>query len=557
MLPFSAEQAQQQICQYPSNNPPAVGRLPVLPEADPVLVYASAAVANLAGQLAQTSPARMFCYNMLAANGWLNQNFDECVKYVCDACVIRVRSGQASSPAQILQDCAAEVLTLYASMLVVSFPELARMLPPEAVQSSANNHRIFLDLLEDSKMLYGQVQAMAYQPPLPGAARFARPGVAPTPVAVQAFAHPSGRATYGAVQAPAAPVAPGVLVAKSRTDRTPATVAKVPTPDAAPQKDPTMLTGDIEQMDRAAHAIPYFGRDLAIPTAPLRRKLEESTELFEENSKLNPEETGVNVNAVILPALYFDELIAQALADWLPETEPGALSVQVRQGWVLTPFATPLNMVEFLRPFRQQGTFAGLAMEITKAIEQVTDKVELRKTLLAVSQLDRFLTGILNTFLGNVLGNVGTNLKSTSFLEDAASMSRYLNEKFNGKFNGAYSEFQKRVMCKLFANTRGSEDHLEDLRDTFDGDTAEFLTQAYTLVFINASAQELGYKVTSNVKFIQASETPLLHRLLTAVFAYDTKRDIPANHVLVLADGTRYFVHQALGQPDTFAIQGV
>ena len=63
------------------------------------------------------------------------------------------------------------------------------------------------------------------------------------------------------------------------------------------------------------------------------------------------------------------------------------------------------------------------------------------------------------------------------------------------------------------------------------------------MIYINATAPELGYSVTSSPKDIVKTVTPMLYRLLKAAFDYDFKRDAPVNHVIVLADASRYSVY--------------
>jgi len=548
MLPHLMDRAETQLSQYASNNPPCVPRVPVMPDAEPVLVFAAAAVANEASRVATQSMARMFCYNCLAENGWNNPQFAEVVKLACDAAVIRVRSNQATTVGSIIVESAIEVLTLYASMLVISYTDLARALPQEAVNSAANNHRVYTDLVEDSAMMYNQLAGVAYaQPPHPST--HFQPRVGSTQVA---HANPVARAAYQGIGQPAVnerPLPSSVI----RAQQAPVPVAVVATAPVKPE-EPNELTGAIENMDRNAHAIAYYGKEYTMPTAPLRRNLEVAVETFEELAAKPSDEVSVNVNQVVFASLFMDEMIAVSMAEWAELPQDG-LAIYMRQGWVVTPIISSISLERTFDELKKCATFAAIATTLQKVIEEQTDKTELHLTLCYIGQIDRLLTKTLNEFLGNMT-DLG-DFKVGSFVEDAPVLSRYLNEKYKGKYNSAYTEFQKKVICKLFSNTKNSEDALAAITEGFDGAHCDFLTQAYSLTYISATAQELGYTAKKTPKFITANSTPMLRRLVKALTTYELARDMPPNHLVILADGTRYALYQVAGMEDGFTLTEV
>lgn len=527
MLPVPCDYPVVALQSFNSNNPPYVPQVPLLPEGQALLVYASSAIANEVSARAQQTQARMFCYNMLSSDAWANAAFADVVKLTCDSAILKQRTGRAHTAAAVLVEAASEVLSLYTSMLVISYPDLARMLSPETVNAAVANHRIFVDLTNDTQTLYQQ--AAPYQQPPPPQSRFPmRNAIQRAP---EAFSNPAG----------------GSLLTSNRNPATARSVGPAAIPAAKPATQPTPATetaavikGDIENMDRAAHSIVYFGKEFAVPTSPLRRKFEEAVETHEALAA-NDAEISVFVNPILSAELSLDELVAVTMANWASKSKDG-LAIYRSGGLVATPIIASIPMDECFIQLSKATTFAAVAATLNTTVTKVEDRDLLRQTLFYVKQIDRVLTRILNDFLQRMTDL--NRLQITSFIEDAPGLSQYLNEKFKSKYNQLYIDYQKRILCSLFAHTKSANDAISVMTDYLEADHCDNLMLAYALTYISATAAELGYDVDSKPKTITAASSPMLRRLVEALSTYDAKRDDPPHHMVILADGTRYMLYQ-------------
>lgn len=549
-LPYPDYEFLSQPVQYPSNNPPVVPQIELLPEAQPLLVHASAAVANEASEMAGQSGPRVFCYNMLSDVGWANNAFADVVKMVCDTAVMMFRNGQYNSPHLALNTAVKETLTLFTSMLVITNPDLMRSMAPEHVQAAENNYRVYEDRIGVLAAMYNSPVGARPGYGGRGAPPPARSYGARTPaVRPAAFAHPGG----GGVTPPARPPQ------QSRVQRDQAK-AETPPSDKKVEEKVTHITGEIEKMDRDAHAIIYFGQKYKVPTPPLRRRFEEAVEHQEAAAeRKKPSET--HYDKTVLAGSSLGEIGVMARGRYLSKFANG-LDIFSTVGLVAHPVLSVDPLDTLRTKLKACGTFSDLGMALSKYAQEAPSGAGLRIALDAVSQIDRVLTGIVNDFLANSLSL--PKLRVTSFVEDAPSLGKYLSDKYNGIYNKAYTNYQRDVMEELFLDLEGVGQFdvggaLGEPEDVYAsvGDTGAWhsmqLIVAYNLLYVTATAAELGYNINSSPKRMTPEGTPLLHRLIKAVRTQSSLLNIRTSQILlVTSDGARYAIHRSYEDGDVY-----
>lgn len=555
MLPVPFDRPNTQPLQYPLNSPPFVPDVQIVPEAEPLLVAMCAIVANEAAAVSSQSLPRMFCFNILSSNGWANTSFAEVVATACNRSVMMARQGMANSPGEAMRSAAAEVLVLYASHLVMSFSELAQMLPPEIVNSAAQNASVYQETLAAVASMLAQNQAypMVQQ-------RMLGRSAAPPLVMGRNRTNPTHPVTNSAakslyVPTSVEPTRLGALPARVPAGKT-SPPAQAP---AAPQQAPvdsSSLIGEIESMNRDQHSIVYFGQKHPMPTSPLRRKLEEAAETYEEIAKNNIDLAVPVIEQKWLAERSLDELIATVRVR-RAEMEDQSLAVYVNYGMVVTPIISPLDTKETFLLLSKAGTFAAVAETLANAIIKVTDKAQLRQTLSYVSQIDRILTKLLNDFL---MYQLEKNMDVDSFIEDAPKLTGYLNEKYKGQVNNLYTGYQTRVLQHLFKHTLAenpSNDMIAQLNEYSDSETPVWdnMVVSYSVTFINATSQELGYNVSKKPRNLTASQAPMLHRLMSAIQKVHTRTVVPTHHLIVTSDDARWAVYNVGNDPANFVVK--
>lgn len=564
-LPVSAEQHHYPPQQYPTTQPPHLPNVAVLPEARALMVHAASMVANSAGYYSNQSNARMFCYNLLSSHGWNNTAFAEVVKLACDSAVLKARMGEANTPGSALDDAVAEALALYTSTLVISYPELGRMMSNDHVAAAASNAAIYQDLLAAIDGMYAQ-DAQGFGQPRGAHVGFQGRGTVPlqhgamggvnrhTQPAVHAATHKSASAAYiGSSQRQQQQEAPVGRFGASRVIQN-RQEAKKEDPVVEKKAEPTAIIGEIESMDRNAHRIAYFGKDYEIPTSPLRRAFEEATERHESVASSDTEVESEFVCKSMDVEASLDELISVTRAKRCANNTD--LNVYLCAGMVVTPIISAIPVDDVFKKLSEAKTFSQIARILGDHMDSVKDKATLRHTAAYVAQIDRVLTAILNDFLGNMLSVTGVSVGS--FIEDAPSVTEYLNKRFVGEFNSAYINYQRYIVEHLFQHTRAAaaEDDLVAMVTDYDANAFwDNMVVAYSITYINATSQELGYTIGKTAKEITEASSPMFSRLITAAQKTYEKGVMLSHHLIVTSDDARYRLYNRAGASSTYIIK--
>lgn len=549
MLQFSTEYPILPITQFGYSNPPFVPNIPLLREGNEILVPVCSIVANDAGISANKSPGRMYCYNLLSSQGWRNEAFAEVVKDAVDIAILRARShgGQPD-----IHDAVTQVLAFFTSNLILSIPELASAVSPKQVASSASNRQLYLEIKGQIEMMYAQ-ENTGYRGQAMGHPAISNTMQNRNQVQNRAISHPgaAGLLQKTPVQVTSVP---------SRFQKAITVEQKQNTAQAtALATDALLLEGDIENMDREQHSIVYFGKEHRIPTAPIRRQFEEAIELNEEIANLSAELETDQKDKNWLAGCSLDELITVAMVSCLQPVDKRPM-VSVRHGIAATAIVCKENLDDLFLKLRAVSTFTEVARVLQHYPTEKPREMEATKAILAgVVQLDRVLTEILNDFLENVIaGETEKTAHSTSFIEDAEGIPSYLNQRFSTKYHAVYNEYQRVVLKELFQHTRIGNDPHDELVDicSYGSEVyVENIFRTYSITFVNATSQELGYRVTGEKQEITKARTPMMNRLVTAIEKANEARISVTNRLLITLDGARYGIYRSMSGNRGFEIK--
>ena len=567
MLPFSAEYPICPITQFPSNNPPFVPQLQLLNEGLPLVPHVASVIANEAGIYATQSPARMFCFNMLASNGWQNNAYAEVIKLSVDSAILKSRMGITNTPAAVAVDAAREVLILYTSMLVMTYPELGSFMQPQQVQAAAANYGVYTDLLNQIGNMYAQT--VGYQAPQV-AARHApvsnavggRQMYSQRPAQGQALTNKAASVIYqGSNQRQESEIPkrfpnPKAIQVNAAREEKEASPTKV----IIEETTSNFVSGEIENMDREQHSIVYFGKTFEIPTAPLRRKLEEAVETHEALSKRDERTETPYISDEWIAETSLDDLIALNRARSIIQND-GNFGAYVSYGLVVTPVISEINLSPMFEELSRSATFMDMARVLGEYPMRFQDTEVTRKILAAVSQIDRFMTKIVQGFLDDMIEYRGMVL--SSFIDDAKDIAKWCVDKDGGRYNPAYINFQRGIMTHLFKHTRAVNDESDEVSRIIDyGDQGDKLywdnmVTSYSVTLITASSQELGYNVSSKGKEVSGKITPMLRRLVDAIQRTNGKTASVSNNLIITSDDVRYAVYPLNGNYERFTIKEV
>lgn len=292
-------------------------------------------------------------------------------------------------------------------------------------------------------------------------------------------------------------------------------------------------------MDRDAHSIVYFGRAWTVPTAPLRRRFEESVEAHE--LKAAGEKNSVRSLLPIVSGSLEDLAATLRMRHTQAQAEKSEVSIYHTNAFLVTPI---ISSIDLTRVFEQLGSARNFESVITVLMNELENKegAELRTALTYVSQIDRILTRLLRNFITLSLNKPSVEIDS--FLEDGKDFPIWLNKEFKSVYNKAYQTFQDRVIGSVFSHhsSASDSDAIDDFMSEYRSENvfAEPMVEKLSLVYISATSNELGYRIDPVHQVLTKESAPFLHRLMLATETEDARSTRSIGHVLVTADDVRY-----------------
>lgn len=531
---------QTPIQQYQLASPPYVPQVLLLPQGKQIVVPVCALLANAAGTTAAQTPARMYCYNVISSNGWQNTAFAELVKLACDLAVL-LAAQTGSSPGTQMHEAVSLALTLYTSSLASASPQVMNSIDRNLAQNIMSNISALSAYQAQIASLYGNGNYGGHQ-----AAHHGHQAV-----------HGGNRHMHPVQAAPSAnPAVAGLGVQKQTT--APVRQGRKTTAATEEPKPIMVMTAEIENMNRDAHAIPYFSKRVKQHTAPLRRALEESVEKHEVLADMKEMAASPYVFPNWVGERSLDEALNSVRSNVI-EKMGDTFGAYLCFGIVVKPVISMSDMSDFFFRLSKASSFTDVANIITDKLAEATPE-DTRTATAICAQLDRYLTDILNNFISRRLKtSVKEPLISSSFTEDVPALAKYLLEKHGSDVNSAYNTYQRCVLTYLFKYITAAnlDETMMNLLYYGENVKVEGVAVVHNILYLNATSQELGLKLPNKkaLNEVSAETTPLMTRLFSAVQKNIEKSGYSGSFILLTADDRRYEVYHQVTKDLTFVIR--
>lgn len=138
-LMHNAQYPEVPLLQYAPGNPPFFPQVQCPPMLAPYVAVIASLAANEASMKATQNPARMFTYNLLAANNWQNQAYTEAVWLCCMVLDSGMRKGAYATVEQGLEASVAQTMSLFTSRIIFENHELKSIIDPTIVHGAMQN----------------------------------------------------------------------------------------------------------------------------------------------------------------------------------------------------------------------------------------------------------------------------------------------------------------------------------------------------------------------------------------------------------------------------------
>ncbi len=564
------------VYQYSDNNAPQLPNIQVSMELSPYLGAISAQIANTAGAQASASPVRMYCYNTLAYNGWVNQSFSTVFKLVCDMLIFKFRQGLFQQiDYNVLCAVVDEVIPCYASAITYNNPNLLGMLQPALRDAVINNYRTYNEMVSSARSVNGEFGGNPSQPVVN---RFSQGAVGGQMMGNQGMmrqpppaAHPAlqntvqqrprhSQFTQGNLNARVTEVrrdTPATNWTQGRNQPVqPQPVKEVVKP--APEMKPVshILQGE-GSMDKAKHRIAYH--NVVFPTAQHPR----------ENSKDNVSNTITKINAkdpagITEVDTAFEVSLCSAIQDIHTKHSKDidlGLDVYLHYVNLINPIISPVEITPRFSKLAELDTFASISRYIQSMVIMMADPGTLaaKKELVWVGQFDRIMTDLMNNWLHYNLGMKASS-PIDSFLADSEALPKYILSKYGATAINSFNRFQNIVMesiSKCIHKGTGADD-IFVLADVVESGAVDYncVCLPYAVYYFTELAEMLDYNIGKEAKEVSYNNTPKLHKLIQMMMEGGRNKKA-ARYLIVTADDVRYEFYESATMPQQYFIREV
>lgn len=614
-LPVSCDQPIVAIMQYDPSSPPIIPAVSVLPQVNHLIPYITAAVINEAGLKASSNKARMLCYNLLVNNYWNNPSFNEVVKLVADALCVKTNKGIYRFPDTGVNETVKEILTLYTSSLVFSYPELKSIIDPQVLNVAYQNTPTLNALKQEINNMYntapGNMPHPGYpmgnqQPNMGGFAQTPMMGHPMAPYPQQGM-HPQQGMVYNPhmqqpmgypqqgmmqpmpmQQAPMGSNYPERAWASNtepqstfnsndrfdikqeryftRANSEVRSVEHTHVPEPKPEVKEKEVKNDYltvvggSEMDRSKHQITFFDDSYKTDGAIRYRNYHESVERIKAVDVDTEHHDEANI--YVSPTWSLDDCVDVAITSGqikqyeVQKTTSGNSMFRCF-AIVARPFISSEDVSGYMNSLKSADTFTSLAIKIKSlatSIEAKKSELENANIIISfLSRVDIFMTNMVNDFLTNML--IPYRLKIDSFSEDISALDGHLRKK-NYLYAESLSRFEKDAIDILF-NKLGDEalGMLEEAMNLPENVKFSYLTTNHSFTYTFMNDKELGYKVNDKAVIIDKQVAPVLYEVAHSLTKH--KKQSGSRTLFdwfITADGVRYRLYKSDIEQDQYMI---
>lgn len=615
-LPVPANAPLLPLTLYNSASPPYLPSIAFHPTVEGYRSLVATAVANEASQKATANPARMFVYNLFCQEYWNNRDFAENCKMAADVVAMMTRQQGHRDPGGMASEAASKVLTLFSSYMVMAYPALQGLVPPNVLQSASINAPQFDNLKREIQEMYqnnnGYNQPMAHHSgylPQQGMPMYPQGGMYPH----QGMQHPQQgmmmdpRMMHAGMQHPhahlmqrpapqLAPMAQGNghmfggyqqqmpmyangdneedarftrrnSQSNQQQHRVEETyphhqqVAPAPKEPVQEVNNNELTIQEGSEMDRAKHQVVYFGESFTQNLDDRFERLAASTKELERSSSRDensPVEEGWTFCSSIEKAVVEGQLKQQILKE-----KTGVDQIFRHFVVIATPIVTGVGMGAYWDKIRSCMTFAGMAKAIKNLAIALEDskneenKDEVQSTINFLTTIDNRLTNLVNRFLRISLDLNAVNIDS--FTEDVADLSDYLGNNYGNREVRALEHYEREVHSALNHDLDdGAAVEVKQFHGLDKDKDYPLFQENYSFTHVFMNSRELGWRTNEKPLRINRDTTPALFSIVDSLSKHKKDQEAPTLHdMLVSSDNQIYHLYRDYRQPNEYMISQV
>lgn len=605
-LPVNCEQPIVAIVQYDPMSPPVMPAVSVLPQVNHLLPSITSAVINEAGVRAHSNKARMFCYNLLVNNFWNNNSFIEVVKLVADALCVKTNKGIYRFPDTGVNETVQEVLALYTSNLVFTYPELKSVIPPQVMNVAYQNVPTLNALKQEINNMYNNAPGNMPHPGYPmGNQQPNMGGFAQTPMMGHPMApypqqgmHPQQGMVYNPhMQQPMGYPQQGMMqpmpmqqapmgsnyperawgnnvqpqssfnnderfdIKQDRYFTRVVSEVKPVEHTHVPEPKPEVKEKEVNneyltvvggsEMDRSKHQITFFENSYKTDGVVRYKNYEESVQRIKEIDVDLDQPDAANI--YVSPTWLLDDCVDVAITSgqikqYEVQKTASANNMFRCFAIVARPFISSEDISGYMNSLKSAGTFTSLAIKIKSlatSIDAKKDEFENASAVISfLSRVDIFMTNMVNDFLQNKL--MLYKVKIESFSEDIGILDNHLRNK-NYLFAESLSRFEKDAIDILF-NKLGDDalEMLEEAMNLPENVKFSYLTTNHSFTYTSMNDKELGYKVGDKAVIIDKQVAPVLYEVAHSLTKHKKQSGSRTLYDwFITADGIRYRLYKS------------
>ncbi len=604
-LPVPAHAIMTPLQQFPPNNPPFLPNVTTLPQLEQFKVMMASAIANESASKAQTNSLRIFAYNILSSNNWMNNAFADILQIAMDVMAFKLSTNSLSgSPQQDIYTVAEEACSLWSSNNVNMYPELRGMVPPQVLNAADQNSAYLADLKNKISAIYRSMGAPA---PMPNA--YGAPAVAYDPRMMRPAMPPTMNPAFGGYGMPISPGMGSNAGSNARDytrqdnymagrdfrseprgnwrdnvepteDKRVKTVTKN---DWSPSIDcpyRTMVDENLyniqyimgknnniieiierkgTEMDREAHRLTLIGGSVSINTSVSSTRFREDVRSLknidfgdiEEAHEGREEKTRkfLKVSEFVKPSRLVDAFRDDAIFCVLTNHSRNKAMVYREFATIITPIITKENYWYINETIAESTSFK----DVVTAIEFLVDELKQITTeeneeivedkMFFIDRIDKFLTDVVNMFISCNMSIEGLSIDS--FCGDVLDLPGHIGKKYGANFEVAFNNFEQDLLSSLFKSTSEEERNIvtSSLVDGYDDMHVSYIPATYSITSVNVHSKDLGITVGHEPLLIKDNMNPELYEIANSIFKQSTDY-YPLINILMTKDGQRYFLYK-------------
>ena len=559
---------------YTLNQPPYIPAFPrrsndELQDAWPAVAVA---VANILTENAGSSPVWTFAFNIMAADGWRNNDFATLVQLTYDVLVSQWLTGEIRDPrdSDIIKLTEATANATASAMALTEDALMDELSDShfEAVKENAEYLRRFVRVAEEThdhvprgrdrdrgRGSYSR-ETRIERGRSRSRDRDDRDGRRPYRREREEIHHAASMAPVGGTRRDAAaatdrsrdrderdnrspreshPAARGRPVDQGNTINGEPKRADAPPPKATTKTSPA-LEGELDVSDpkniRELHRIPYIS-------------------FFYQNEDKRIKETQDAMPAA-LDAIdtdpkdietYEGNSLSQVLNLIMAEhRDTKGLNFHPYAVTIDHELITPADLTPIFKKADQIFKFSELAKTLRTAIATVVPNTpENRKAQLTwVTQFDRVMTDLVNNWLKHSFPISVGQAEIDSFMMDAGDMEQGISTVFGPEANVAYRAFESKVMRAIQGNWRDWLTAAETATEEVPAPTPTVpVKYAVTYISENACTLNYGFPKDKSLVTVAPDQTPLLYNALIRLQRL-SRTYTAVRNIILLADGTKF-----------------